>query len=67
MRRHAGERWCDKVLRHGGARDPHSLMHDMLSEGGAEAAAAGMMTHGEEEDDVEDAILNLTSIAPRPM
>lgn len=32
LSRDAGERWCNHVLRHGGARDPRSLMRAMLGE-----------------------------------
>jgi len=31
LERTAGERWCDAVLRHGGAREPRSLLRELLS------------------------------------
>jgi Zn-dependent oligopeptidase len=31
LRREAGERWCDEVLRHGGAREPREMLRAMMA------------------------------------
>ena len=37
----AGERWCESVLRHGGARDPRRMVHEMLAATPQADAAVG--------------------------
>jgi len=54
----AGRRWCDVVLRHGGAREPRELLREMLAT--APKGAAAPAAEDEEEEAADAALDELT-------